>query len=308
MNKKIKTIFIGTPDFAVPSLEALIEQPNYEIALVITQADKKVGRKQALSPPAVKILAQKHNLEIEQAEKISDIYDKLVKLSPDLIVVVAYGQIIPKKILDLPSYACINVHGSLLPKYRGAACVQAAILNMDSETGISIMQMDEGLDTGPIIHQESIKLSGTETSASLSRDLSVLAAKILPTSLDRYILGELKAQAQDDGEASYVPMLKKSDALIDFSLDAKEVDAHIRAMTPWPGSFFEIDGLSIKLHRTGDIIGSKYYNTACLFSQSNKLFVQCADNSALEILELQVSGKAKTRAIDFIRGYSKYID
>ena len=184
-NKKIKTIFIGTPDFGIPVLISLISDKNFDILGVITQPDKKVGRQQILTETPIKKIASSYNIKVWQPKKLKEFADEIKKLEPDLIVVVAYAQILPKAILEIPKYSCINIHGSLLPKYRGAACIQAAILNGDEETGITIMKMDEGLDTGPIIAQEKIAIETNDTGEKIFNKLSELAVeKAAPIILD----------------------------------------------------------------------------------------------------------------------------
>ncbi|MEK7097541.1 MAG: methionyl-tRNA formyltransferase [Patescibacteria group bacterium] len=302
---KIKTIFIGTPDFALPSLKSLLQDDFFDIVGVITQPDKKVGRKQILTPPPVKELALKNNIPVWQPESIKNYQLPITDL--DLIVVAAYAKIIPESILNYPKYGCINVHGSLLPKHRGASCVQAAILNGDKETGITIMKMDKGLDTGPIIYQESVAIEPKDTAGSLYYKLSDLGGKILPETVRKYINGELAAVPQDDANANYVGMLKKEDGKIDWSKDAEFNERFIRAMQPWPGAFSSVDELGMKIteveHKP---VKADKYQQGELFLYENKLAIQCGKD-ALLISRLQLEGKKECGSDEFLRGYNGYI-
>ncbi|MDP3043507.1 MAG: methionyl-tRNA formyltransferase, partial [bacterium] len=243
---KIKTIFIGTSDFGIPALRALAKDKQFEIIAVITQPDKPTGRKQILTPPPIKAEAEKYQIPIFQPEQIKNLQTEISaqgecasgakNLKSDIIIVAAYAQIIPEEILNLPKYGCINIHGSLLPKYRGAACVQAAILNGDGQTGVTIMKMDKGLDTGPILWQDKINIESRDTAGALYEKLSRLGAKILPIVIKKYIAGVIKPIAQDNARASYVKRLKKQDGLIDWAKSAVEIERFIRAMAPWPSA------------------------------------------------------------------------
>jgi len=305
---KIRTIFIGTPDFSVPSLESLSRDDYFQVIGVITQPDKKVGRKQVLTPPPVKVEAVKNNIPVFQPEKIGNWKLEIGNL--DLIVVVAYAQIIPENILNLPKYGCVNVHGSLLPRYRGASCVQAAIANGDRETGITIMKMDKGLDTGPIIFQDKIGIEDNDTGGSMFKKLSELGAKALVPALKKYINGEIIPEAQDNSKASYVGMLKKEDGRIKWYEDAIAVERFIRSRLPWPGAWTRIknDGeKNIKilevLHET--LSGNKK-NLGEIFFSGDDLAVQCG-NGALLVKKLQTEGKKAVTAEEFLRGYKDFV-
>ena len=191
MIKKIRTIFMGTPDFAVPGLNAIINDDSFEIIAAFTQPDKPVGRKQIMTPPPIKVAAQKFNIPVFQSEKIKEELENISKLEADLIVVIAYGKIIPQSILDLPKFKCVNVHASLLPKYRGSACLNAPIINGDGKTGITIMRMDSGMDTGPILFQKEIALNGDETLEIVHDKLSSLGAEYLPIILKDWTEGKI---------------------------------------------------------------------------------------------------------------------
>lgn len=293
---------MGTPEFAVPGLARLSAAPEFTIVGVFTQPDKPVGRKQLLTPPAVKAFAQKNNLPVFQPEKIRPETETIRGLRPDLIVVIAYGKIIPPDILDLPTYGCINIHGSLLPKYRGAACLNAPLLGGDKETGVTIMKMDAGLDTGPILRQTKIKLSGQETLEDVHDRLAALGAETLvPTLLD-FVSGKIKPQTQDDSRASYVRTLKKEDGRIDWTKPAEEIERMVRAYNPWPGTYGEIERKTIKIIAVApDMLDSNRYPAGTLFLEQGRLAIQGGQN-ALLILKLQIEGKKALPAADFLNG------
>ncbi len=305
MSNQIKTIFIGTPDFALPSLKALINDPYFNVVAVITQPDKKQGRKQILTPPPVKTEASKNGIPVYQPEKISDFVfsDKDI----DLIVVAAYAQIIPKKILDLPQYGCVNVHGSLLPYCRGAACVQQPIMDGRETTGVTIMLMDEKLDTGPIIGQKEILIEKNDTAGTMMVKLSSLGGEILPSLLKDYISGKIKPILQNSDQATYVKILKKENGRIDWNQPAGAVERFIRAMQPWPGAFSLIGNKNIKFLKVNSTpLDTKRYQAGELFIDNGKLYVECGD-MALEIRELQIEGKNPMTAGQFVCGYANLL-
>jgi methionyl-tRNA formyltransferase len=255
MNKP-RTVFMGSPDFAVPALRVLVAA-NYPILGVITQPDRPAGRGNLLTPPPVKVAAQELGLEILQPEKIKapEAMQKLKDWNPDLIVVAAFGQILRPEVLNLPKYGCLNVHASLLPRYRGAAPIQAAILSGDKETGITIMLMDPGIDTGPMLAQRSINILPSDTGGSLFEKLSALGGELLLETLPRYLGGEIRPQPQPAAGATYAPMLKKEHGLLDFTRSALEQERKIRAFSPWPGTFMEWQGAPLKIHRAHVKVG-----------------------------------------------------
>ncbi len=242
-----KIVFMGSPEFAIPSLKGLMEQ--FDVVGIVTQPDKPAGRGKALKAPPIKEIALSNNVECIQPKRLRDIgvFEKLQSWHPDVIVVVAFGQILRQEVLDLPKSGCINVHGSLLPRWRGAAPIQAAILHGDEETGITIMRMDAGIDTGPILRQRSIEIRNNDTSESLSSSLSQLGADLLLETLPDYLHGKVNAIPQPQNGATYAPMLKKEDGLLDFSKSAIALNHQIRAYYPWPGTFMEIGGERIKV-------------------------------------------------------------
>lgn len=306
-NKRYKIVFAGTPDFAVPGLQALSKDPRFEIKAVITQEDKPVGRKQELINTPVKKAALELGLKLWQPKRINNISSKINKLEPDFIVVIAYGQILKKSILDIPKIACINVHASLLPKYRGASCLQAPILNGDKETGISIMLMDEGLDTGDILRQEKIELSGTENLGFLHDNLSNLGASVLADTLDNFAQGKIKPQKQNDTLSSYVKTIDKKDGKINWTDGAIEIDRKIRAFNPWPGTYGLLDGKIVKIKRAKvDINKRSEKKIGEIFEENKELLVKCGQNS-LVILELQLEGKKAMDSQSFLAGHQDII-
>lgn len=301
--KKYKTVIMGTPEFAVKPFSALISDPHFEVVLAISQPDKKVGRKQIIKTTPVKELAQENNIEVAQPEKIKDIEEKLKELKADILVVIAYGKILPQRILDIFKDGAINVHGSLLPKYRGSSCMQAAILNGDKETGVTIMLMDAGMDTGDILKQFKVDIDNKETISTLHDKLSKLSAKALPSTLIEYLKGNIEPQKQDDTKASTVKMLSKEDGHLDFSSSADYINRQVRALNPWPSTFAKLDSDYLKILETGSIIKTEQpHEIGELFFNNNSLFVQAQDK-AIEITMLQVSGKKPASKENIISGY-----
>jgi methionyl-tRNA formyltransferase len=251
MSSVQKIVFMGSPDFALETLRSLHE--SYPVAGVVTQPDRAAGRGRALKPPPVKTLALELGIPVIQPEKLRqpEALEKLRAWSPDLIVVAAFGQILRQDVLDLPPFGCINVHASLLPRWRGAAPINAAILHGDKETGVTIMKMDAGLDTGPILSQRAVRITPDETAGSLFVKLSRLGADLLLDTLPGYLAGEIEPRPQPDEGVTYAPMLKKEAGWLDFTRPAKELERKVRAFNPWPGTFFEWGGTLLKVHRTG---------------------------------------------------------
>jgi methionyl-tRNA formyltransferase len=244
-----RIVFMGSPDFAVPALEALTS--NYPLAGVVTQPDRPSGRGRALKPSAVKEAALRLGLPFIQPEKLRqpEAMDQLRAWVPDLIVVAAFGQILRPDVLELPRFGCINVHGSLLPRWRGAAPIQAAILAGDAETGISIMKMDPGVDTGPILSMRYTPILPGDTAGTLFEKLAPIGADLLLETLPRYLSGELQPQPQPADGTTYAPMLKKGDGRLDFTQPAAALERRVRAFNPWPGTWFEWNAVPLKVLR-----------------------------------------------------------
>lgn len=245
----IRVVFMGSPEFALPSLEKL--STSYEVCGVVTQPDRASGRGRELKPPPVKVLAQRLGIPVMQPEKLRlpEPMEQLRIWAPDLIVVAAFGQILKPDVLNLPRYGCINVHASLLPRWRGAAPVNAAILAGDAQTGVTIMGMDVGLDTGPMFARRSVQIGPGDTTGTLLDVLSQLGADLLHESLPRILSGEIKPEPQPEDGMTYAPMLKKEDGLLDFGRSADELERRVRAMNPWPGAWFPWNGSPFKVAR-----------------------------------------------------------
>lgn len=251
MSKKIKTVFMGTPDFALPSLQSLLEDSDFEVVAAVTQEDKKKGRKQEPAVPPVKQLAQKHNIPVFQPGKIKDnkeFLELMRSLKPDLLVVVAYGQILPEELLEMPGYGAVNVHASLLPKYRGASPIEAALLNGDSETGVTIMKMSKKLDAGDILDIAKLPIDEKDDAETLTAKLSLLGGKILPYVLKDLVEGEIHPIPQDHSKATFCHKITKEDGFIDLKkLTARQILNRLRAYTPWPSISIALEGKRLKL-------------------------------------------------------------
>jgi len=247
MVSRHRIVFMGSPDFAVPVLETLAAR--YRLIGVVTQPDRLAGRGGTLKPPAVKTAALRLNIPILQPEKLRnpEAMDQLRAWEPDLIVVAAFGQILRPDVLDLPKWGCINIHGSLLPRGRGAAPIQAAILAGDRETGITIMKMDAGVDTGPMLSQRAIPILPDDTAGTLFEKLAPLGAELLLETLPGYLSGEVQPQHQPTEGVTYAPMLKKEDGLLDFNQPAALLERRVRAFNPWPGTWFEFNSAPVKV-------------------------------------------------------------
>ena len=240
---------MGSPDFALPTLRALAQ--HYELVGVVTQPDRASGRGRELKPPPVKLLARELKIPVIQPEKLKqpEALEQLRLWNPELIVVAAFGQILRKDVLELPPRGCLNVHASLLPRWRGAAPINAAILHGDEETGITIMKMDAGLDTGPILTQRSIRLTRDDTAGSVFESLSHLGADLLLETLPDYLSGKIQPVPQPEAGATYAAMLKKEEGRLDFTHPADELERRVRAFNPWPGAFMDFEGTLLKVHR-----------------------------------------------------------
>jgi len=303
MQKKIRIIFAGTSDFAVSSLKLLINNNNFIIDCVITQPDKKVGRGQKEMYSPVKSVAIENNIKLIQPDNIAQTEKVIKELCPDLIIVVSYGQLIPSEILSIPKYGCLNVHASLLPKYRGASVIQAPILNRDKGTGVSIIKMEKGLDSGPIVAQTKLSLKGDENFEFLHDRLADIGAELLISIIDDFVSGRLKLKEQNKNAVSYVSIIKKEDGKIDWNNSAEKIEAMTRAFNPWPGTFTNLGGKILKIKKVGsNILDIDDYKIGELFNYKDGLAVQCG-KSALEILKLQLEGKREITAEEFLRGY-----
>ena len=297
----MKIIFMGTPDFAAASLEALIDS-RHEIQAVVTQPDKPKGRKGELTPSPVKVIAKREGIKVYQPLKVRD--EEFVKTlrayNPDVMVVVAFGQIIPLSILKMPKYGCVNIHGSLLPKYRGAAPIQWAVLDGEKETGITTILMDEGIDTGDILLKKTIKIDTDETSGSLFDKLMALGAKTILETLDELEKGSLTPTKQGESPTAYAKMLTKAMGLIDFTKSAKELDCFVRGMNPWPSAYTLLSGKTLKLWKVRAVDGSG--KAGSVIDIDKESFTIACGEGAIEVLEVQLEGKKRMSAGDFLKG------
>lgn len=303
-----RVVFMGTPDFAVPALEALVAQPTLDVVGVVTQPDRPAGRGQTLQAPPVKLVAQAHGLPVIQPASLRkpEAFEELAAWQPDLIVVAAFGQILRQNVLDLPAKGCINVHASLLPRWRGAAPIQAAIRAGDAESGITIMRMDAGLDTGPMLSQFAIRLAPDETGQTLHDRLAELGGHLLVETLPAYLSGALQPQPQptDEHLITYAGQIKKEEGQIDWSRSAQEIDRLVRAFTPWPGTFTTWNGRLLKIKAGRPMHG--HATPGAVVSHPDGLAVGTADGLYLLTL-LQLEGKRETDASAFARGYGDFV-
>jgi len=286
-------VFMGTPAFAVPCLERLLAD-GHDIAAVFCQPDKPQGRKMQLAPPPVKQAALARHLPVLQPEKLrnhQEIFTLLRALAPELIVVVAYGKILPQEVLDIPEYGCVNVHASLLPKYRGAAPYQWAVLNGESETGVTTQRMDAGIDTGDMLAQAKTPIPEDMTAGELHDILSVLGAQVLSDTLNLLAQGKLVSRKQDDALATYAPMLSKALSPLDFGKSAHVLHNQVRGLNPWPGAVMEFEGRPLKVHKA-----------RVAREGGSPLRVPCGDGKYLELLTVQAEGKKAMPAEEFLRG------
>ncbi len=297
-------VFFGTPEFAVPSLQELIDRGE-QIAAVVTQPDRPVGRGQQVKPSPVKELAFKHNLPVLQPERVRapEFLETFRQLKPDLAVVVAFGQIFPQALLNIPRHGFINVHSSLLPAYRGAAPIQWAIINGDTETGVTIMQLDAGMDTGAILLQDPMPILPEDTAQTLHDRLAVLGAKLLGKALDQLRDGAWEPVAQDEARATYAAMMKKEDGLIDWEKDARSLVNQVRGMTPWPGCYTWLEGKMLKVHRAEALEKTCSTRPGTVVAAASGGIEVAAGRGSVLVQEVQLEGKKRMPAGVFLKGY-----
>ena len=300
----MKIVFMGTPDFSVPCLKALIEA-GHDVALVVTQADKPKGRGHKLTPPPVKECALLHNIPVFQPEKMKDeaSFERLQEADADLFVVVAYGKILPERVLNLPKYGCINVHASLLPKYRGAAPIQWSIIGGDAKTGVTTMQMDVGLDTGDMLLKKEIAIEETDTGETLHDKLSELGKDVLLETIKALEEGRLEREKQDDSLSCYAPMIDKNTAKIDFNASADEICRLIRAMNSYPYAHTTYEGKLLKIIEATSEKGNGFTGKAgeIIFVKDNSFTVKCG-TGAINVTFIQAEGKKKMAVSDYVKG------
>ncbi|HZZ14719.1 MAG TPA: methionyl-tRNA formyltransferase [Candidatus Sulfotelmatobacter sp.] len=303
MPSAFNLVFCGTPGFAVPTLERLFEA-GFNIQLVVTQPDRPKGRGLEIVASPVKQSALRLQLPIVQPERIKnnpEFRDQLSAIHPDVIIVVGYGRIIPQWMLDLPPHGNINLHASLLPKYRGAAPIQWAIARGETTTGVTTMLIDAGLDTGDILLQEKMPITADDTAETLAPRLAVVGADLTVKTLRGLQAGTISPRAQEDAQATLAPILRKEDGLIDFSRPGREILNRMRGFQPWPGAYAKFRGKNLQVWRADS--SDHAVTPSELKVEGDHLMVGCGQDSAIELLELQVEGKKRTLASDFIRGY-----
>ena len=306
MTQPLRIIFAGTPDFAARHLQALI-QSEHQIVGVYSQPDRPAGRGKKLKASEVKELALEHNLPVFQPQSLKndEALAELTSLNADIVIVVAYGLILPKAILEAPRLGCLNVHGSILPRWRGAAPIQRAIWAGDEQTGVTIMQMDEGLDTGDMLHISRCPISTTETSASLYTKLAELGPDALIETINKLANGEITPEPQNDELANYAKKLSKEEANIDWSLSALQIERNIRSFNPWPMCFTQMGGQTVKIHQAQVMLQSGDPGQI-LSSDKNGVVVACGEH-ALCITQLQPQGKKPMAINDFLNGRSDWV-
>ena len=300
----MKVIFMGTPDFAVGTLEEIIAA-GHEVSLVVTQPDKPKGRGKEVQFPPVKEAALAHGIEVYQPKRIREpeCVSYLEKYQPDIIVVAAFGQILPKEILDMPGYGCINVHASLLPKYRGAAPIQWAVINGDKVSGVTIMRMDVGLDTGDMIDRVEVELSPEETGGSLFDRLAAEGAKLCVKTMDKIKNGTAVYTKQNEEEATHTRMISKKMGKINWNMEAAEIERLIRGLNPWPSAYTFLNGKSLKVWRATVIDGGDRSKAGCIVKADGKLLWIQTGQGILSLEEVQLEGKKRMLTADFLRGY-----
>lgn len=301
----MRIAFMGTPDFSVDCLKALVES-EHEVVGVFCQPDKPVGRKQELTPPDVKVEALKHNLNIFQPASLKNGkgVEILEEIKPDLVVVVAYGKILPHDFLVYPKYGCINIHASILPKYRGASPIHFAVLNGDEETGVTAMQMDDGLDTGDILHIKKCPIGINDTTERMYEIMAPLGAETLMETIEMLEKGQLNPIKQDDSLSCKVGLLTRDMSSIDWSKSAFEIHNKIRGLYSWPGASTTINGKTLKIH--SGVLSDKTANNKVgeVVDASGKLIVACGDGKCIELKTVQLEGKKRMDVSAFLNGYS----
>ena len=302
--KDIRIVFMGTPDFSVPVFKALAE--SYNVVAVVTQPDKKTGRKQILTPSPIKLASAEFNIPLLQPINIKEEYEEILKYKPDMIVTCAYGQIIPKELLDYPKYKCINVHASLLPKLRGGAPIHHAIMDGYDKTGITIMYMDTKMDSGDIISQKETNITKDDTLGTLHDRLSEMGKDLLMETLPNIISGNIKPIKQDESEVTYGYNITKEDEKIDFTKTNREVDNKVRALNPTPGAYTTLNGKRLKIYDV--IVSDRYYATTTpgtiVGFEKNGIRVVAGDKEVI-LTDIALEGKKRCLVKDYLNGVDK---
>ncbi len=300
----MRVVFMGTPQFAVPTLEALIQK--HEVVAVFTQPDRMGGRGKKLISPPVKAVAEQSGIAVFQPEKINEmaVIEQLKALAADVVVVVAYGQILKPEILSMPPYGCLNVHASLLPRWRGASPIQTAIVAGDALSGVTIMQMDEGLDTGDMLHSVAQPIDEQMTAGQLHDALMTIGAAALLETLEQLQLGAIEPVKQDDAAASYAPLIDRAMAAIDWTADAATIVNLIRGYNPWPSAHCELGGVKLKIHRAERVVAAANAKPGEVVAVTrDHIDIACADG-AVRLLEIQPANSKRMTAAAYLRGHS----
>lgn len=300
-------IFMGTPDFAVPVLEKLLEK-NYHIQAVVTQPDRKVGRKHLLQPTPVKEVALKHDIPVLQPEKLSQSAEMqtIIDMQPDLIITAAFGQFLPQAILDVPKYGCLNVHGSLLPKYRGGAPIQHAIMNGETKTGITIMEMVKKMDAGAIVNQKAIPITKQDDAGTIFDALSVLGADLLVETIPDYVAGKITPQSQDEEQATYSPNISREEEQINWQKTAEQIDYQVRGLRPWPIAYTLWQGKRLKVWQVTPLTEQTDLKPGTVVERTKKQLKIAAGNGTVLSLDcVQPAGKGKMDIVSFLNGVGK---
>ena len=302
----MRIVYMGTPDFAVPALTCLYER-GHEILCAVSQPDKPQGRHAVTVPTPVRKEAERLGIPVLQPVKATDpsFLEKIREMAPDAVVVAAYGKILRKAFLDIPKYGCINIHASLLPKYRGSAPIQQAVINGDEKTGITIMKLDEGMDTGGILLQKEVTIDPKETGGSLFEKLSLIGGPLCDEALRALENGTLTPKAQDESLATMVPPLTKETGEMNFEKEAAELERLVRGLSPWPGTYTRVNGKLLKIHKVSVCEESFGEVPGTFLPGNSELIVVCGKGTALRITELQMEGKKRMSAEEFLRGQRK---
>jgi len=304
--KKFKFIFIGTSEFAAIIIDNLIKN-KWQPLLVITQPDKKTGRNQIFTSSPVKLITQKNKIKILSPKKIIEVKSQIINVNPEFIIVSSYGQILPSEILNLPPFGCLNVHPSLLPLYRGPSPIQAAILNGDKKTGVTILKMDEKIDHGPILAKEKITIDKNDTTPSLSKKMAELSSKLIIKTVPLWLENKIQTQTQDEKRASYTKIIDKKDSLIDWRGNALEIEHQVRAFLPWPGSYTFWQNKQLKIIKAKIYSDNFELEPGRVFKTEDNEIAVATSKKALIVKKLQIEGKNPAEDQDFLRGYPQII-
>lgn len=300
----MKVLFMGTPEFAVPTLEAVVAA-GHEVVGVYTQPDKAVGRKQILTPPPVKVCAEKYGFPVFQPVTLRDgsAEENIKTLSPDIIVVVAYGKILPEALLSLPKYGCVNGHASLLPRHRGASPIQWSIVSGDKVTGVTTMYMAKGIDTGDMLLKAETEIGQDETAGELHDRLSIIGAELMVKTLKGLEEGTITPEPQDESKATHAPIIDKEMGYLKFDAPATDICNLIKGFNPWPAAYFTVDGKRIKVFAS-KVSGKTDKEPGTVVRSDGELIIACAEGTSLSLTEIQPEGKKRMTAKDYLTGHS----